>query len=507
MRATAEATEAYHGRYPGIHTSVLGRTGLRVSGAGFGGYRVSIGVEASRQALRTALTSGINLIDTSANYADGGSEELIGATLGELIREGSLARNEVVIVTKGGYIQGSNYKMVHEKAQVGSGFPEVVEYSSGLWHCIAPEFLQDQITRSLNRLALRSVDLYLLHNPEYYLNWAAKHDVLLEDARREYYRRIGEAFRYLESEVEQGRIGWYGISSNSFPEVGDASNFTSLDEIVKIAESIGPDHHFAAIQFPANLVERGFVTEANQPEGRSLIELAHERDLGTLVNRPLNAIVGDRLIRLADFSLASAAPAMEDILRQIENVVAMEQGFLEEHLEKFADDPEGMRAIQEFISVGLTLQQYWQVFGSIEQYNDVMSQHFAPRLGYVSQYLRQRGEEAHIEWYASYLTAARALLHSVASHYSRDAQERSDKIRSAITAALGATAEGTLSALSIRLLLGVEGVDSVLVGMRRGEYVNDVLAALRHGPLGEEGLWKKLDLAEAIAEPEEESED
>src|SRR4051812_18480600 len=136
--------------------SPLGRTALPVSGAGFGGYRVSVGVPAHRMALRRALTSGVNLIDTSANYSDGGSEELIGETLAELMQDGRITRGDVVVVTKGGYIQGSNYTMARERLEAGSGFPEVVEYASGLWHCIAPEFLNDQITRSLGRLGLPS---------------------------------------------------------------------------------------------------------------------------------------------------------------------------------------------------------------------------------------------------------------------------------------------------------------------------------------------------------------
>src|ERR1041384_2277392 len=170
MLATPERTERYHARHSSIHTSVLGRTGLRVSGAGFGGYRVSAGIAAHRMALRRAILSGINLIDTSANYADGGSEELIGEVIAELEADGMLSREEIVLVSKGGYIQGSNYEMARERAEAGSGFLDVVEYDAGLWHCIAPEFLHDQISRSLDRLGLPAIDVYLLHNPEYYLS-------------------------------------------------------------------------------------------------------------------------------------------------------------------------------------------------------------------------------------------------------------------------------------------------------------------------------------------------
>jgi len=114
------------------------------------------------------------LIDTSANYADGGSETLVGQVLGKLIDSGELARDEVVVVSKVGYLQGQNYALSPERKQQGRPFPELVEYGEGLEHCIHPDFLRDQLNRSLERLNLETLDFYLLHNPEYYLEWARK---------------------------------------------------------------------------------------------------------------------------------------------------------------------------------------------------------------------------------------------------------------------------------------------------------------------------------------------
>lgn len=491
MRATIEATEAYHARHPELASAVLGRTGLRVSGAGFGGYRTSSGVEAHRIALRKALLSGINLVDTSANYADGASEELIGETVAELVRDGLLTRNQLVVVTKGGYIQGSNLERAKERIEAGGGYPDLVEFGAGLWHCISPEFLQEQITLSLNRLGMPSIDIYLLHNPEYYLKAAERAGTSLEEARREYYRRIRDAFTHLEREVEQGRIGAYGISSNSFPYAATAPDFTSLEEVVRIAENISLVHHFAVIQMPANLLEIGFVTEKNQSGDRTVIDVAREKNLGVLLNRPLNAIIGNDLVRLAEFPVGDVPVTAEVIREQVEALIELERAFVLERLEEFEADPEGKRALREFLSVGLTMQRYWGTFGSIEQYNDVLTQYFAPRLSFVAQYFRERGTQEHVDWYASYVNRARALLHAVSAHYARPAHERAERFRVKIGEHVR-PAGGTLSSLALRLLLGVEGVDTVLVGMRREQYVDDVLAALRAGPLGNEKTLVRL---------------
>src|SRR5450756_738959 len=61
-------------RLPASAYGPLGRVHVRVSRIGFGGYRVDDRSDVHREALREALVSGITLVDTSSNYADGHSE-------------------------------------------------------------------------------------------------------------------------------------------------------------------------------------------------------------------------------------------------------------------------------------------------------------------------------------------------------------------------------------------------------------------------------------------------
>ena len=71
--ATADATEAFAQQHHPLSVGKIGTTGLTVSQAGFGCYRITSGVAHHKTALQKALCEGINLIDTSSNYADGGS--------------------------------------------------------------------------------------------------------------------------------------------------------------------------------------------------------------------------------------------------------------------------------------------------------------------------------------------------------------------------------------------------------------------------------------------------
>src|SRR5205085_2330361 len=75
---------------------------------GFGSYRVDDETPEHRQALRDALAAGVNLVDTSTNYTDGGSERMIGEVLREVTRAGEGHREEIVVVSTIGYVQGED---------------------------------------------------------------------------------------------------------------------------------------------------------------------------------------------------------------------------------------------------------------------------------------------------------------------------------------------------------------------------------------------------------------
>ena len=295
----------------------LGATDLSVSRLGFGGYRVDDAHPMFAQALRQALAGGCNLIDTSTNYTDGGSERLVGAVLSEEVGAGRLRRDEVVVVSKVGYVQGQNLALAEGRRRGGDPFPEMVEYMDGCWHCVHPQWLDDQLERSLERLRLQALDVCLLHNPEYFFSDAVHRGLRQEqlpEVRDEFYRRLEAAFGYFETQVKAGRIKWYGVSSNSVTASVDDPESTSLTRMWAAAERAGgAAHHFRVLQLPMNLVESGAVFEANN-EGQTVLEKARALGVGVLVNRPLNAIVGNQLLRLAGASGAQATRLFDEVL-------------------------------------------------------------------------------------------------------------------------------------------------------------------------------------------------
>lgn len=322
--ASKNSTEIFSQQHKEFTYSPLGKTGLLVSGVGFGSYRIDIRSLTNKEALKQALLAGINLIDTSSTYTDGNSELLVGNVLRELVHSNKLSRDSLVIVTKGGYLQGQNFDLSQARKTANKPFVDLVEYQKGLEHCIHPEFLEDQITRSIERLGIESIDVYMLHNPEYYLKWAKNNNMDLAIATKEYYSRIKKAFEHLEKEVQKGRIKHYGISSNAFPVEADNSDFTSLDAVVKIAENIGEKNHFSVIEFPMNLAEAGAYSNINQPNNMTLLQLAQSKNIGVLINRPLNAFYKNKLINLAE-PIVNNPPSIEFINNELRHIAKIEK--------------------------------------------------------------------------------------------------------------------------------------------------------------------------------------
>lgn len=479
--ATVEETTVYADQHPEFQYLPLNSAGVRVSQAGFGCYRVDVSVDEHRQALRQALLAGINLIDTSANYMDGGSEKLVGEVLAEMTQAGTISRGSVVVVSKVGYLQGQNYELSQQRKRAGNPFPDLVPYGEGLEHCIHPEFLEDQLTRSLQRLQLETLDCYLLHNPEYYLGWANMQGVPLEQAREEYYRRIELAFRHLEREVEQGRISSYGISSNTFPSATSDEQFTSLERAWSIAEAISPNHHFQVIQLPMNLYETGGLTQANQSNGQTVIEFARSKGLGVLINRPLNAFHNRKLIRLADVAPVSLQE-IEQIPALLQELVTME-GYLKESLmPTLVLSAEELDKAQNWVMTGGWLARQWHRFSTRTHWQDAQVQVVVPTAQrWIGKLVGRREQsEGVVVWLDLYVERLNLAMQAITLHYQHQDAEVTREIKQRVSKADAEWGGAhTLSQMAIRALRSTAGITTVLVGMRQDDYVQDVIDELK----------------------------
>jgi aryl-alcohol dehydrogenase-like predicted oxidoreductase len=209
----------------------LGKTGIRVSAIGFGGWAIGGSAEASGaplgwgrtsddeslSAIRRARELGVTLYDTADSYGFGRSESLLGIVL-------SRYRQEVIIATKVGVVRTSTGDLKKDFSR------------QHIFHAV---------DGSLKRLRTDYIDLYQVHNPT------------LDELRRE---EIQDAMERLQ---DAGKIRFWGVSVST-PEEGI--------EVVQ--------HGWAhALQVLYNVL--------NQAPARELFPLAKEKGYGIIARVPL----------------------------------------------------------------------------------------------------------------------------------------------------------------------------------------------------------------------------
>jgi aryl-alcohol dehydrogenase-like predicted oxidoreductase len=405
-----------------------------MSKVGFGGYRISIRSDYHYQCLTKALKEGCSIIDTSANYTDGESEQLIG----KVLKDTGL---KPLLISKAGYIQGKNLEEVMADATLQM---EMVDFAEDMKHSIHPVFLQNQIEKSLKRLAVDCIDVYLLHNPEYYLKTEGS-------SKEEYYSRIQKAFLFLEDKVKEGKIKSYGISSNTFihpKEEHEATDFSTILNIVKDNNFT----HFNYIQFPMNLLELGALER--QFDGLHIIEKAQENGIKTIINRPLNAITEQGLLRLANYHVASEHTdefAQKQFNKLIQPLVKKWDQEKEEGDESIFELP----FMQHFTSL-------WNKQNSPDAVDHLFMGYFFP---FVAQVW---GGDLSVEESQSFYD-----LYDLAIVYARkNMNDRANTFKKqAIDKGLLFESEMCLSKMAIEKYQTF-GVDIILVGMKNTEYVD-----------------------------------
>jgi aryl-alcohol dehydrogenase-like predicted oxidoreductase len=157
----------------------LGRTGFRVSELGIGSWQFTNGdawtdsdAEESKRALRLALSSGVNFIDTALIYGGGKSERLIGDVLREW--EGERPYVATKIYPK----RAKNF--FRRSVPMEAAFPE--------------DWIHEAVDQSLRNLGVECIDLMQFH--------------VWEDS----YARVGYWKKAANEITEQGKVRHWGIS-------------------------------------------------------------------------------------------------------------------------------------------------------------------------------------------------------------------------------------------------------------------------------------------------------
>ncbi|MFB6252200.1 MAG: aldo/keto reductase [Halobellus sp.] len=265
--ATNQGTWAYRDRFgdafartyfrrfgPGVASSVgLGTYLGAPTGAVDADYRESI---------TSALSAGINHVDTAINYRCQRSERAVGAALSEA----DVDREEVVIASKGGFVPFDGFRPEDPAAYVREMFldtgllaPEDLAAGS---HAITPAFIEAMLDRSLSNIGIETIDCYYVHNPETQLQARSRDAV---------YDLLEATFERLERRRATGDIGMYGVATwEAFRVPRGHGSYLSLPEVVsraeRAAETVGADDvGLGAIQLPFNVAMADAFTVSAHP--------------------------------------------------------------------------------------------------------------------------------------------------------------------------------------------------------------------------------------------------
>ncbi len=308
---TARLAARFSDRFPPGAFQMLAE--LRVSRLGLAAPGAPLSRSPGDTAWEELLTSGINLVDVAARSADEDAETVLGQVLASLVRTGRIARDELVLVATMGQLRGSRLAAAQARQRDGRPYPGVAKLSESLWHCIHPDWLRDQLRGIRERLGVHCLDVALIGEPELLLTQTEPGDeAQREQAADRVYDELGKAFAFLEAEVEDGRLRFYGVSSSAFAGEPNEPGLLSLERVMDVARTTaGQGHHFRVIRVPLNLLESQAALVQNQWRHGvdSLIGTAGVQGVAVLGERPLLAMWCDALLNLGQVIEAPRASA------------------------------------------------------------------------------------------------------------------------------------------------------------------------------------------------------
>ena len=258
------------------------------------------------EAIIQSVKGGINLIDSAIIYRNSQGERSIRKAINRLIESNEVLRDELIICTKGGVLPCETSEDFHHFCQqyVDSNQSritqeDVVVSEGKAYHCIHPDYIEEQISQSLENLGIETIDIYYIHNPEMLLD---------EIDNTTFYYRLKLAFKALENAIASGKIGAYGVATWNGLRVSESSRrYLDLSKIKSIAREASGDKQdgFRYVQFPFNMgMLETLLTPTQDIQGKKVPLMEASEKLGL-------------------FSIASASLYQSKVIGKIpENIVS-----------------------------------------------------------------------------------------------------------------------------------------------------------------------------------------
>ncbi len=236
-----------------------------------------------------ALQSGINVIDTGANYRFGRAGRAVGAGIAKAMAAGIL-REEFFVVGKGGFLTFTGGRpedplAFFREEVVAKGLGKEEDLARNV-HCLSPEYIAWQLDDLRSQTGLETLDVFLVDQPEVHIPLIGKERM---------YQKLLQVFTMLEQAVKANKIRYYGISTfNACRVETDHSLFQSLTSLIGLAEKAageGNRHHLRVVELPFNALMPEAYTRFSQVTGQgniaSTIQAAFQLKLTVMASHTL----------------------------------------------------------------------------------------------------------------------------------------------------------------------------------------------------------------------------
>lgn len=232
------------------------------------------------EVLEFALLNGIHVFDCAPSYRNRRSE----IVLGRLTQK--YPDRDYFISTKGGFVpfdfsQGEEKENAYVKELYHKGWVRPQLFDQEYFQTFDPSYLEQAFNTTLTTLSRDSIELYYLHNPEYFL---------AKVGRARFLEVMKDVFLWIKDKIKAGQIKAFGISSwDGFFEEQELVRL-ELVEFYTLAQEIGIETYFNYLQVPYNFSQTKALFFKGQKVGvlqKSLFAMAEELKISILVSAPL----------------------------------------------------------------------------------------------------------------------------------------------------------------------------------------------------------------------------
>lgn len=294
--ANSVGSKAYVARFAGTlaeeHFSDFLNTRIKLSSLGVGTFPGAVDDVtdmAVAAIVAQALQSGVNVIDTGANYRFGRAGRAVGVGIAKAMAAG-IRREEFFVVGKGGFLtftagRPEDPLAFFREEVVAKGLGQEEDLAGNV-HCLSPEYIAWQLDDLRQQTGLETLDVFLVDQPEVHIPLIGKERM---------YQKLLKVFTVLEQAVQENKIRYYGISTfNACRVETDHTLFQSLTSLIGLAEKAageGNRHHLRVVELPFNALMPEAYTRFSQVTGQgnigSTIQAAFQLKLTIMASHPL----------------------------------------------------------------------------------------------------------------------------------------------------------------------------------------------------------------------------